>query len=149
MPPVGNTPQDNVRYLTKILAAFVQQAGGELRIGQKFLRTVAEESSRQALFEDTDTKKDELVLRFGSKHSAIYPIEPECRVPEQPASRVQSQPQTPANLPSQPANPGRAPMTESDLARIETKIRQMRAAAAIRAQQQRSQTGEPLPDGVQ
>ena len=104
MPPRDNTPESINRYLTRILAALAKGNGGELRIKRKLLREVEDETSRQVLLEDLDTKHDEIVLRFGSKHSAIYPVEAESFQPR-PQSQPQPAPQ-PAALPVTPSPPG-------------------------------------------
>ena len=134
MPPRDNTPESINRYLTRILAALAKGNGGELRIKRRLLRQVEDETSRQVLLEDLDTKHDEIVLRFGSKHSAIYPVEAESFQP-----RPQPQPQPQAAPPATPSNsvsprPGVAnlPFTDDQLARAERKIRQIRTAAALR-----------------
>ena len=141
MPPVGTTP---LQYLTRLLAALVRQSGGELRIKSRFLREVTSESARQALFEDTDAKKDEIVLRFGSKDSAIYPVEPECRANGQPAQT--QQPVTAATMTGEPSSPGRVMLSDADLAKMELKIRKMRTAHALRKQQQPNPNASPIPN---
>ena len=130
MPPTGTTQTDTIRYLTKLLAAFVRQSGGELRIKNKFIREVSDETSRQALFEDTDAKRDELVLRFGSKHSAIYPVEPECQSPPQPVTT--SKPTSPVlNSPENPFRKGTVPLDDAAIARMERGLKRVKVAAAL------------------
>jgi hypothetical protein len=137
MPPSDTSPQSTIRYLTRILAALAKGAGGELRIKRKLLRQVEDETSRQVLLEDLDSKKDEIVLRFGSKNSAIYPVESEqsresLATNRSPASAPLAQPQPPLP-PKSPTSPQSAlPFTDEQLARAETKIRQMRNINQIR-----------------
>lgn len=137
MPPVGTTPQ---QYLTRMLAALIVQNGGELRIKSKFMREVMRESERQAIFEDTDAKKDEIVLRFGSKDSTLYAIEPECRANGQPEPKVRTQPQTAATIPAEPAPQGRLALTDQDLANMEVKIRKIRVASQMKRQASQNPT---------
>ena len=93
MPPSDTTPQSTIRYLTRILAALAKSHGGELRVKRRLLRQVEDETSRQVLLEDLDSKKDEIVLRFGSKHSAIYPVEAESSNQSSQAKISQPSPQ--------------------------------------------------------
>jgi hypothetical protein len=130
MPPTGTTP---LQYLTRLLAAFVRQNGGEIRIKNKHIREVMEVEARQALFEDEDTKKDEIVLRFGSKHSAIYPIEPECRASAQPATPTQ--PITAQTQPGSTPAQVRKAFTDADLLKAENAIKRLRNVNAIRKSQ--------------
>lgn len=133
MPPTSTSPQDTVQYLTRLLTALVKRAGGELRVPRKLLRQLGDESNRQVLLEDTDSKRDEIVLRFGSKHSAIYPVEPEVAPSPANLSRTASQqPLQPQS--SQPATSqqrSHAPLTDEQLARVERKLRQIRTAREI------------------
>lgn len=137
MPPSDTTPQATIRYLTRILAALSKAAGGELRIKRKLLRQVEDETSRQVLLEDLDSRKDEIVLRFGSKHSAIYPVESETS--KQPVQTAQQPPQVqtpPSPSPQRPRDPSAPqsalPFTDEQLARAETKISQMRTINQMR-----------------
>ena len=132
MPPSDKQPESVIRYLTRLLAALALQAGGELRIPLKAVRLVSAEGNRQALLEDTNIESDELVLRFGSKNSAVYPVEPE-PVCDSPKPRSVS-PQTNQPAPVPPSKPvtGRPPFTDQQLAEIELKARRMRAAAAMK-----------------
>ena len=125
MPPTDTTPQGTIRYLTRILAIIAQESGGEIRIKRSKMRKLEEESFR--LFEDVDDKKDELVLRFDSKHSAIYPVEAECR--QQPQS-VAVQPRPPA-VPPTTKTGSHPPLTDEQLARAERKIAQIKTARQI------------------
>src|ERR1035441_686588 len=126
MPPSDKQPESVIRYLTRLLAALTLQAGGELKIPRKFIRGVEEESCRQALLEDTDRISDELVLRYGSKNSAVYPVEPEpCDSPKPRSVSPQTNPVPPVP-PLKPVT-GRPPFTDQQLAEIELKARRMRA----------------------
>ena len=130
MPPVDKQPESVIRYLTRLLAALTLQAGGELKIPRKFIRGVEEEGSRQALLEDTNCDSDEIVLRYGSKNSAVYPVELEpCDSPKPRSVSPQTNP-----VPVPPLKPvtGRPPFTDQQLAEIELKARRMRAAAAMK-----------------
>lgn len=139
MPPSSTTPEAINRYLTRILAALAKRNGGELRIPRKALRQVEDETSRQVLLEDLDSKKDEIVLRFGSKHSAIYPVESETFQATSATSRP------PVSVPSAPASPNPPPktapqsvlpFTDEQLARAEKKIAQMQNLRAIKRERQ-------------
>jgi hypothetical protein len=85
--------------------------------------------ARQALFEDFDTKKEEIVLRFASRHSAVYPFEGD----------VCPQPQ-PTNNATPPAP--RKPLSDLELKAAETKAKQIQAA--IRIRRERQQSSNPL-----
>ncbi len=126
MPPVDTTPQGAIRYLTRILAILAQERGGEIHIKRAKMRKLEEESFR--LFEDVDDKKDELVLRFDSKHSAIYPVEAECR--QQPQSAA-VQPRAAAVPPTQRTG-SRSPLTDEELSRAEREIARQRTVRQIR-----------------
>ena len=145
MPPTDTTPQSQIRYFKRIIAALVVQANGELRIPQKFMRQVASESSPQGLFEDTNTDSDELVLRFGTKNSAVYTVEPEpCASPtlRSPTS-VSPQSYPPNDDPSPPRNTmGRPPLTEQQLAVMEMKVKRARAAARMRSGREPANSSE-------
>src|ERR1039457_6456547 len=101
MPPTDTAPASVIRYLTRLLAALAVQAGGELRIPLKAVRMVASEDNRQALLEDTNIETDELVLRFGSKLSAVYPVDHEPCLdspkPRSVTSASQPSPQVPSS----------------------------------------------------
>ena len=136
MPPPDKTPESQLRYFLRLLAAICAEGGNELRIPMSALRRLDAEGSRQALIEDSDTEKDELVLRFGTKHSAMYPVEPECLRPATPTPQPQpSQPQQPSSPVSSPL-PSRKPLTVNELAKAELKIRRLRMAAQIKVEQQ-------------
>jgi hypothetical protein len=51
----------------------------------KTLKQLAGEGARQAIFEDTDTRRQEIVLRFGGRESAVYTIEPDTTLCPAPA----------------------------------------------------------------
>src|SRR5579872_5201739 len=78
MPPLDTSPPSVVRYLTRLLTALCLERGGELRIPLKGVRVLEQEPTRQMLIEDTNVETDELVLRFGTKHSAVFPVDSEC-----------------------------------------------------------------------
>lgn len=138
MPPLNNTPESVNRYLTRILAALAKRAGGELRIKRRDLRMVEDETSRQVLLEDLDSKKDEIVLRFGSKHSAIYPVEADTSpvssqtskspASEQSVSRPQAVPRNLATTTPQTS----LPFTEEQLAKAEREILRQKTILQIR-----------------
>lgn len=132
MPPPDNSPASVVRYLTRLLAALTVQSGGELHIPLRAIRAIELESSRQMLSEDTDVKKDELVLRFGTKHSAVYPVEGECKTqptPVQNASTASIQPT------GQTAPTVRPPLSPSEEAKLELALRAKRMKRRIVQQQ--------------
>jgi len=134
MPPIDTQPQSVIRYLTRLLAALSLQAGGELRIPMEFVRKIEDESNRQALLEDTDTKKDELVLRFGTKHSAVYPVEPDlCDSP-----KLQSPTSNLKKLNNRP------PMTLEELQKLERTIAAKKAAVILRSERQQQASSNPL-----
>lgn len=136
MPPVDTQPQSIIRYFTRLLAALTIQAGGELRIPQKFVREVSEEESRQALLEDTNTETDELVLRFGTKHSAVYPVESEkCASPKLQSPTISPVPSRPEVSPSV-----RPPLTEQDLLSIEKRAKAQRLKIQLRNEAQQNET---------
>lgn len=141
MPPSDATPQSTIRYLTRILAALAKSHGGELRVKRRLLRQVEDETSRQVLLEDLDSKKDEIVLRFGSKHSAIYPVEAESSNQSSQAKTSQPSPQPAAIAqPRNPAAPQSAlPFTDEQLTRAERKIAQMKTLSAL-SRERRPQT---------
>lgn len=123
MPPSSTGPLALSQYLTKLIAAMCLERGGELRIRRSKIREVDEEGAPQMLVEDSDTETDELVLRFGSKHSAVYPVTPECRT-QRPNSETIS---PPTLNPSSPQS--RPPLTEDQLAALEmvNKLRKVKA----------------------
>lgn len=140
MPPVDQTPQATIRYLTQIIAVLARKAGGSLHIKQSALRKIKEESFR--LVEDVDDRKDEIVLRFDPKHAWMCVIEAECQPSQQrPAALPSVQPARNVNVASgngKPLNPElpqpttSLPFTEEMLARAEKKLAQMKMLHAIR-----------------
>ena len=140
MPPADKSPEQQLRYFIRLLAAVCQMSPkGELRIPTCLIRKL-EDDPRQAIFEDTDTEKDEIVLRFGSKHSAMYPVEPITRGDQPSPTLTPSQPTVPLTVPplvSTPiAQPSRHPLTMEQLARAEQKIKQVRLAAQLKQARQ-------------
>ena len=136
MPPVDTQPQSVIRYLTRLLAALAIQAGGELHIPMKEVRQVAEEDHRQALLEDTDTEKDEIVLRFGSKSFAVYPVEP-----DKPCDSTNTKPPVQPKQEQKPTT--RAPLSMEQLNLLERTIHQKKAAAVLRAEQRQRDSSNP------
>jgi hypothetical protein len=143
MPPTSTDDRSVRLYLTRLLGALCLELGGEIHIPLKTLRQIADSDSRQLLVEETDLEADELVLRFGSRHSAIYPIEPEqaWASTTTPFSRaVATSPQPlPAGpsvmVPGQPPPPQaqvRAPLTDEDLAKIERRIQNLRVTQMLK-----------------
>lgn len=139
MPPPDKTPESQLRYFLRLLAAIVSEGGNELRIPLSALRKLDADGNRQALLEDTDLTSDELVLRFGTKNSAMYPVEPECQT--RPQSPPSPQPQAPSPALSRreqsqpPLHPGvRKPLSVQDLARAELKLRKLRLAAQLKSE---------------
>lgn len=143
MPPVDTSPQSVIRYFTRLLTALTVQAGGELRIPMKVIREVEEETSRQALLEDTNTDTDELVLRFGTKHSAVYPVESEqCASPKLPSATI-SQP-VQLSRPEVP-NQRRPPLTDDQILSLQRKVNaRVRMIQLKREQAQREKEQEDL-----
>src|SRR5580700_11374162 len=127
MPPVDTQPQSVVRYLTRLLTALCIERGGELRIPLKAIREVAAETSRQMLVEDTNLESDELVLRFGTKNSAVFPVEPEC-----PSPRPTLVPNQTSQSTLNPSSPqARQPLTDEQLKALELVNRYRRMKARV------------------
>jgi hypothetical protein len=137
MPPSDTSPQGVVRYLTKLLTALTIEAGGELRIPLKAIRGVELEAARQILVEDTDSKHDQLVLRFASRHAAIFPLEPECLTPAQ--NRPSQQVATSVGTASAPQPSIRKPPSEADLLKLEKNIKARRVEAQLRREHEQQQ----------
>lgn len=129
MPPLDTSPQSVIRYFTRLLSALTLQAGGELRIPMKFVREISSVDARQALLEDTNTESDELVLRFGTKHSAVYPVESD----KWPASSTASPPPQLARPES--SQQVREPLTEEKLQKLQRAIHQRLQKAALQKEQ--------------
>lgn len=124
-------------YLTRILAALVRDNGGELRIPLRSIRAIADSESRQMLVEDTNVESDELVLRFGTKHSAVYPVEPECKTPStQPTEPNAKPPSSPVVRP--PLSPAEELKLEATLRakRVKRTLGQQRAEESQRQREQ-------------
>lgn len=129
MPPLDTSPQSVIRYFTRLLSALTLQAGGELRIPMKFVREISSVDARQALLEDTNTESDELVLRFGTKHSAVYPVESD----KWPSSSTASPPPQPAR-PESPQQV-REPLTVERLQKLQRAIHQRLQKASLQKEQ--------------
>src|SRR5271154_2782373 len=143
MPPSATGPLALAHYLTQLLTAMCIERGGELRIPMKAIRSVREESSRQMLVEDTNTETDELVLRFGTKHSAVYPLEPECHSPKTSPQTLVS---PPISIPSSPQS--RPPLSDEQLRQMEIAVRtaRVKARAERTAEQAREQRQNDLSE---
>jgi len=139
MPPVDQTPQSVIRYLTRLLCALADHSPkGELRIKQSHLNELAGEGSERALFETFDAKSREVVLQFRPKSLATYLIEePQC--PSTPQTIPMSQTTIPPTLPKATVKP---PLTDEQLARAENQIHRLKVARAIK--NQRAQSSNPL-----
>ena|ERR1700691_2978629 len=143
MPPSDSSEKAQIRYFLRILAALTQQVGGELHIPLKDIRGVADENSPQLLTEDTDIEKDELVLRFGSKHSAVYPIAPEICDSPKPLSTNQPLPSAPNGRKEN--NPtSRLPLSVEELQKLERKVSSLKAQAILRSEQRQRDSLNPL-----
>ena len=154
MPPSDPSPQSRERYFLRLLAALARRSGGELRIKQCDVDEVAGAGARQALFEDFDTKRGEIVLRFGSKLSAVYPfdgdgVQSQCPAPQAFQTPSQEVPELTLTPPS-PQSPlkSRKPLTDSELRQLEIKGQRLAMAAKIRREQQervrRQTSSDPL-----
>ena len=145
MPPADNSIEAKYRYANRLLAALTLQAGGELRIPMKFIRSIEEENGRQALMEDSNFETQELVLSLFTKHAAFYPVESECLDSPKPRS-VTSQTIPPSSPPppdlsAQPPR-GRPPLTEQQLGAIAQKVRQMQIQAAMKRGREQATSSE-------
>lgn len=137
MPPTDKSDQSVIRYLTRLLAAQALDAGGVLRISLKSIRQIESEGSRQMLCEDTDIAADELVLRFGSKHSAVYPVEPESCAspkPQSPTQRTTDQNSSPSVT---------LPKTVEELQKLERTVKARKAAAILLSAQRQRASSNP------
>lgn len=133
MPPTDPSPEANLRHLRRLLGAICLQNGGEYHIECKHLRDIEESGARQALIEDT--VNDRIVLRFGSKHSAVYILEPECLTTKNSNASAPSSNQTVIPLPVSPGKPMvQKPLTDDQLARAERKVRAARIALRMKQQ---------------
>ena len=140
MPPPDNTPQAVIRHLTRVLSAVAYTSpDNEVRVKKSLLDQLAGEGATRALFEDFDSKTDEVVLRFRPKSLATYLIEEtpcptSTRVPstsDQPSPSIKS-----AN--SLTSVQGRLPLTDEQLVRAENLLAKEHHLRAIRQEQQRS-----------
>lgn len=148
MPPAEKSEVAKLRYFTRLIAAIVTDHGkaGELRVKKSTLDRLNGEPSRQALFEDFDTRRDELVLRFGSKLSAVYPFEGDgatCQNPKQQPAQPSTTSTAPDLFPltSEPTTfppQSRPPLSDAELAAAERKAKQILAAVRIRKERQQS-----------
>lgn len=142
MPPTSPDPKQQLSYFIRLLAALCLQGGGSLTIDMAHLRAIDEDGSRQALVEETDCANDCVVLRYGSKHSAMYPVEPLSQPQTQPRATTQSSPVLSPNI--SPAVPPRKPLSVNELRAAERKIQQARMAAELRAE--RAASSQMPPD---
>ena len=130
-----------VPSLERILAALVERSPKrELRIPLPRIRKLSDESFRLSL--DMDDTRDEVVLRFDPKHSAIFVVEPEWQPAPQPAP---GQPKMAA--PAAAPTPVRAPLSDAQLAQRERVLRRQGVVATLRREQAaaRQQTPPPVP----
>jgi len=153
MPPSDPSPQSRERYFLRLLAAIARRNNGELRIKESELAEVAGAGARQALFEDFDSKRQEIVLRFGSKLSAVYPFDGEgastqpCPVPTaQPQPSITSSESTITASPLKSPLKHRLPLTDLELRNLEVKGARLSMAAKIRRETQERQRQERLYD---
>ena len=159
MPPSDQSPQSRERYFLRLLAALARRNNGELRIKDSELAEVAGAGARQALFEDFDSRRQEIVLRFGSKLSAVYPFDgdgaqSQCPAPAlSPYSRpAQSPPLQDPETVAPPTAPSplksRKPLTDLELRNLELRGQRLAMAAKIRRETQerlrRQNSSDPL-----
>jgi hypothetical protein len=151
MPPSDPSPQSRERYFLRLLAVLARRNNGELRIRQADVAEVAGAGARQALFEDFDSKRQEIVLRFGSKLSAVYPFDGDGAIQPCPAPQVSptaaTTQETAASLP-QSSLKSRKPLTDSELRDLEVRGQRLAMAARIRREMQekakRQNSSDPL-----
>lgn len=129
MPPSDSSIESKYRYANRLLAALTLQAGGELRIPMKFIRTIEGEDKRQALMEDSNLETEEIVLRLFTKNAALYPIESD----KWPASSTASPPPQPARPES--SQQVREPLTVEKLQKLQRAIHQRLQKAALQKEQ--------------
>lgn len=143
MLPTDSSPQSRLEYISRLLAALCLQSGGELRIPSLAMQQLEQEPARQALFYDENLNTGEIVIRFGTRNSAVFPVEP-CKKtqPSQVVIDPSRRPQPPA-FPSQESDQPRVrkPMSDAELARAERKIKALRTVLQMRREQQ-----EPQPE---
>lgn len=141
MLPLDTSPQSRLEYLTRMLSALCVQSGGELRIPGKIVRELEQAEARQAMFYDENLTTDEIVLRFGTKNAAVFPVEP-CRKPKESVSPQPQSTQTQTSPPMDGKPQVRKPWTEERLAAAEKKIRAARIVAQMRREANESQPQE-------
>lgn len=168
-PPTAASPQDVIRYLTRLLSAVcISLPDDTLRISKESFDEVVTESkgcdTPRTLFEDFDTATQEIVLRFRQQSLARYFIEEPQPCPQptpQPVTTTQasSQPQKPAPAARQPGSAHQPPtvaspqyrrqpqaLDDQTLARIERNVRQMRVNRELK--RQRSRSSSPLDENL-
>lgn len=141
MPPADSSPEATIRYLTRLLSAIaLRTRNQELRIPQALLSQLAGEGHARALFEDYDSKTEEVVLRFRSKSLATYLV-------EEPIACPTTAPLATTSTPGK----SRLPLTDQQLSQVEQRIRKEQLLREIKRDQQESQQGamgpsrQPLP----
>lgn len=168
MPPQlkdGDTPERAaLRWMTRILAALAHQSkDGTVTISRRSLEAVSDVSERQALFEDRDNRGN-LVLRFGSKHSAVYPVESDTRWDDPREARTNSRPrvETPSSAASSPSpSPSPSPTdpqvvppkTDQKIAQLEATIKKQQivnrvVAGAYQRERLKRQSLEGMLEGL-
>jgi len=160
MPP---TLRDNesvaaaeLRWVKRILAALaLASKNNTLIIPRKYLDRISDTSERQAIFEDRDSRGN-IVLRFGSKHSAVYPVESETAwtTKTQPAPQnvvvdplsTTPPPSPPASTTSFPDLPPQAipPKSPAAVAALERRLQKQHLANQIIARQLRDEREKRL-----
>lgn len=154
MPPSDSSPQSRERYFLRLLAALAQSNNGELRIKQSDVDKVAGAGARQALFEDFDSRRQEIVLRFGSKLSAVYPFDGDgvaqtsCPAPiAHPQASQEPEIPPPFTLTPSPLK-SRKPLSDLELRNLEVKGTRLAMAAKLKREmqerQRRQNSSDPL-----
>lgn len=154
MPPVASDDKTVNRWYNRLLTALTIEFGGELHIPAATVRALEADDSRAVLVEEVNLETDDIVLRFFSKHTAVYPVESEaCHSRMQSSLQTAPQttgyassvstprPQPPAPAPSPPAQV-RAPLSDQELARIAKRVQQMQLLRRLRTEQARRQQSE-------
>ena len=139
MLPQDTSTQSRLEVLTRLLAAVCIQAGGELKISGLTIHQLEDSEGRQALFYDEDRGTGEIMLRYGSRASAVFPVEP-CR--KQATSSTTSTILDPlkAGVSPSPGEPRvRKPLTDEYLAKAEKKIRAARVVLNMKREQEAQQ----------
>ena len=168
-PPTTATPQDVIRYLTRLLSAVcISLPDDTLRISKESFDEVVTESkgcdTPRTLFEDFDSASQEIVLRFRQQSLAQYFVKdapcPQPTVTDSVISQAPLQQPNPPAPPQSVSTSQRQPPTvaspqfrqrplvldDATLARIEQKVRQMRLNRAAR--EQRSRSSSPLDENL-